>query len=301
MAFFGGPIYKGGYPFFKPGIRMSGQVFISGNAGAPVNGTSGTLAGKAGKGSLLIDRTNANLYMNTNTQASPTWTLLAGGTGVTAFSTTDSITAHAGGGQASATALTTTINHVTTVVSAGDSVALPLAVAGSIVLVTNKAGQPMQVFGSGTDTINGVATATGVSQGIWTEALYLAETSAPGGNWVVTPAALYSEVPTAVGSASFTVPVHISHAFVFNRAGVVAATLAAATAGGPGTGDDGNIYQFTSDSANAHTITFTGGTLDSGSAAVTTATFNANKGASLEIMAYNGRYKVLAANGVSFS
>ena len=46
------------------------------NAGAPSNGTSGTLAGYAGKGCLLIDTTNAKLYINTNTKASPTWTVV---------------------------------------------------------------------------------------------------------------------------------------------------------------------------------------------------------------------------------
>lgn len=49
-----------------------GDVYV--NAGAPVNGTSGTFAGKADKGSLLQDSTNAKLYQNTNTKASPTWT-----------------------------------------------------------------------------------------------------------------------------------------------------------------------------------------------------------------------------------
>jgi hypothetical protein len=44
------------------------------NAGAPTNGTSGTFAGVAAVGALLIDTTNAFLYQNTNTQASPTWT-----------------------------------------------------------------------------------------------------------------------------------------------------------------------------------------------------------------------------------
>ncbi len=43
-------------------------------AGAPSDGASGTYVGVAEKGDLLIDSTNANLYQNTNTQASPTWT-----------------------------------------------------------------------------------------------------------------------------------------------------------------------------------------------------------------------------------
>lgn len=42
------------------------------NAGAPVNGT--TFAGKAAPGAVLIDTTNKFMYINTNTQASPTWT-----------------------------------------------------------------------------------------------------------------------------------------------------------------------------------------------------------------------------------
>lgn len=44
------------------------------HAGAPTNGTSGTLAGFAEKGDMLVDSTNAVLYQNTNTQTSPTWT-----------------------------------------------------------------------------------------------------------------------------------------------------------------------------------------------------------------------------------
>lgn len=45
-------------------------------AGTPVDGTSGTLVGIAQKGALLIDTTNAVLFINTNTQASPTWTMV---------------------------------------------------------------------------------------------------------------------------------------------------------------------------------------------------------------------------------
>jgi hypothetical protein len=41
-------------------------------AGTPATGT--TLAGVADKGDLCIDTTNAKLYQNTNTKASPTWT-----------------------------------------------------------------------------------------------------------------------------------------------------------------------------------------------------------------------------------
>jgi hypothetical protein len=55
----------------SPNIPSLGILY---NAGAPTNGTSGTFAGIAMKGALLVDTTNAILYINTNTQASPTWT-----------------------------------------------------------------------------------------------------------------------------------------------------------------------------------------------------------------------------------
>jgi hypothetical protein len=96
-------------------------------------------------------------------------------------SVTDNITAHAGGGQTSAVALVTEINRITTVATTGDSIKLPPTIIspstgaayvqgsviggiGATVLVINHGANPMQVFGSGTDTIDDVATATGVSQ-----------------------------------------------------------------------------------------------------------------------------------------
>lgn len=80
------------------------------------------------------------------------------------LSYTGGLTAHAGGGQGSALALTTSINRVTTVATAGDSVALPAAAPGLIITVINTGANAMQVYGAGTDTINAVATATGISQ-----------------------------------------------------------------------------------------------------------------------------------------
>lgn len=74
------------------------------------------------------------------------------------------LTAHAGGGQTSATVMTHEINHFGTVASAADSGALPPATAGRRITVINAGAHAMQVFGQSPDTINGVATATGVSQ-----------------------------------------------------------------------------------------------------------------------------------------
>lgn len=60
-------------PFF-PAIQLKNHVRIMSGSAAPSDGTSGTGAGKAGPGSLYL-RTNGSMYQNTNTQASPTWTI----------------------------------------------------------------------------------------------------------------------------------------------------------------------------------------------------------------------------------
>lgn len=57
-------------------INLGNDVAVIGKAGAPTDGTSGTGAGLAGPGSLCIDRTNAVLYINTGTKASPVWTIV---------------------------------------------------------------------------------------------------------------------------------------------------------------------------------------------------------------------------------
>jgi len=157
------------------------------NSGAPTNGTSGTYAGQAGIGALLIDYINAEVYQNTGTLASPIWTIFVSAT---------------------------------------------------------------------------------------------------------------SQVPLTALSVNGAIPV-ASASYVITKAGVLADTLAAPPSSAAG--GDGIYITITSDNANLHTITFTGGTLDSGGAGVTTATFNAFKGASLDVQSYNGRWKVISSNGVNFS
>lgn len=75
------------------------------------------------------------------------------------------LTAHSGGGQANATLLDYGANEVGTVAVANDSVRLPPAVGGKEVHVANTSANSMQVFGDAAagDTINGVATGTGVA------------------------------------------------------------------------------------------------------------------------------------------
>lgn len=73
------------------------------------------------------------------------------------------IVAHAGGGQGSATAMTHAFNQIDTCATAADSVKALPAKAGMDQVVSNATAAAAQLFGSNTDTINGVATGTGIS------------------------------------------------------------------------------------------------------------------------------------------
>ncbi len=79
--------------------------------------------------------------------------------------TLDEIEAHAGGGQAEAGVLTATINRVTTVASAEDSVQLSPASATNVLqIVINAGANPLQLFGAPSDTsINGASASVGVA------------------------------------------------------------------------------------------------------------------------------------------
>ena len=51
------------------GIHLGNGIYILYSDGVPTGGD-----GWAGPGTLVVDYTNADIYMNTGTQASPTWT-----------------------------------------------------------------------------------------------------------------------------------------------------------------------------------------------------------------------------------
>jgi len=90
------------------------------------------------------------------------------------------ITAYAGGGQASATLVAGTVNTVATAAAANASVRLTSCVSGRQQTIANLGANAIQVFGSGSNTINGVAAATGVSQAVGKIATYICT---GGGNW----------------------------------------------------------------------------------------------------------------------
>lgn len=89
----------------------------------------------------------------------------------------DSITAKAGGGKTNARVLTAQVNRITVCATAADSVLLPPSAAGLSVTVINSGAASAQVFGAGIDTINGVATGTGVSQAAGVTVTYICLTA----------------------------------------------------------------------------------------------------------------------------
>lgn len=94
--------------------------------------------------------------------------------------TANNITAHAGGGQAGGVHLTAQINRITVAASPGDSVVLPPATPGQEIIIINNGANPIQVYGAGTDTINGQPDTVGVSQMPNSVAMYV---SAQAGLW----------------------------------------------------------------------------------------------------------------------
>lgn len=81
----------------------------------------------------------------------------------TTASTEDAIIATPNGNQATAYPLVNDINRITVCATNGDSVKLPPSSPGLEVIVINDGAATCQVYGFGIDTIDAVATATGVT------------------------------------------------------------------------------------------------------------------------------------------
>jgi len=97
------------------------------------------------------------------------------------LTTADGLTATPSGTQTTSLLLTAVISRVSTVATAADGVRLPPSVAGmQLTVVNGAASNAMQVFGTNPDTINDVATATGVSQAAGKSAIY---TCTVAGKW----------------------------------------------------------------------------------------------------------------------
>lgn len=104
-----------------------------------------------------------------------------------------------------------------------------------------------------------------------------------------------------LAGATDAIDPHTAGNYVITKAGVDAMTLAAPTAGAISAGgDDGKIIELSSNTANAHTLTATG-LFECGTASVNLATFAAQKGAGLRLMAYAGKWIVKSSVGITFS
>ncbi len=130
-------------------------------------GASNTVAWVANPGLLkasnLSDLTSVstaltNLGLSTGSSVvfgTVTATKFISTTDINTYSYANSLTAHAGGGQGSALALTKSINQIKTVATAGDSVKLPPAVAGwQVVVINAAAANSLDCFSSSGDQIN---------------------------------------------------------------------------------------------------------------------------------------------------
>lgn len=102
-------------------------------------------------------------------------------TGSTTSSVTNAITAFATGGQASATALTTTLNRITTCATAGDSVKLPAAAAGRTVRVINSGAAYANVFPVSGEVIDTLTANLAVSVPVGQEITFSCEVA---GTWI---------------------------------------------------------------------------------------------------------------------
>lgn len=79
-------------------------------------------------------------------------------------SVSDNLVAAVGGGKTNALLLTSSINRVITVATGADSVKLPPSEAGlEVVIINDASANALQVFGSDSDTIDAIATGTGVA------------------------------------------------------------------------------------------------------------------------------------------
>lgn len=58
----------------KAGLMFGDGVWLFATATTPSDGTTGDGAGWAGKGSICVALDAGEIYTNTNTKASPTWT-----------------------------------------------------------------------------------------------------------------------------------------------------------------------------------------------------------------------------------
>lgn len=179
----------------------------------------------------------------------------------------DNITATAGGGQATARLLTSQTSRIVTVATTGDSIRLPVSAPGLELLVVNSGVNAVQVFGFGTDLVDGLPTSMGVSQMPSSMVIYSCTTA---GQWFTNgigtgyagsfPTVSYASNVTAKAGGGQSIATPLTT--VLTRVGIVATagdsvTLPAAVAGmqviiaNASTTNNINIFPNNNDTINA--------------------------------------------------
>lgn len=128
-------------------------------------------------GFLVLDPTNMDGTPIMQVDAAG---MTVNGSPVDVASATNAITAHAGGGQSLAVALTARINSITICATAGDSVKLPTAVAGKIIQASNLGAAYANVFPFSGDIIDTLAADAAVSLAVGSSITF---TCAVTGKW----------------------------------------------------------------------------------------------------------------------
>ena len=252
-----------------------------------VNGVSGTFVGQAGKGALLIDFAQGILYQNTGSLLSVNWTTVAG---TQSFSS--NVVASPIQTQAGATPLISSLNRVSVSSAPGNGVALPPSFPGEVIVIDNRSGNSIQVYGNNAaqDTINGIASGTGIPQGANSIVTYYSFVQ---GNWETSGGLQNSLVQL---SANATINPHISLTYVITKQGAALLILPAPTP----TTDDGVIIAVTSNTPFVHIISAIG-LLNTGTPAVNYLTFSGYAGSTCEFMAFQGRWNVMNQEDVAAS
>ncbi len=181
-------------------------------------------------------------------------------------SITAAITAHAGGGQASGVALTATINNITTCATAGDSVVLPEAVAGLVVIVQNYGAAAADVFPASGETINSGSADAAVSLPVGGRITFIASTT---NNWTTEKAlTLFTDI---VGAKEVDHVISVTTTTTAATAGG-AITITSGKAGTSGTGGaaalNGGIGGTTGTGGAVNITSGAGGTTSGDSGAV---------------------------------
>ena len=141
--------------------------------------------------------------------------------GVVIAGASNTVTAGATQTQAGATALTKGVNVITINATAGNGVALPAVVNGAGLVVINATDKAAQIYGNNVsaDTINNIATATGISIAPNSVIRFTATVGGAAGNWMA-----IAEVPTAAISAGLTAVTAISNQQTPTTGGVTLAS-----------------------------------------------------------------------------